>query len=148
MIHKSTPVHACTMAMGIVIMSVALLLLPMPSAFAAGGARPMMRPMPSRMAPPGAHASHAARIDPRIAEFNRELSAYKQTSAALHRDTELLMTQERRLDALINDLGVNGTQEQILLQELMDARSKFEQSLSNVMKAMNDTEKQIVHNMK
>ena len=140
MIHKSTPVHACTMAMGIVIMSVALLLLPMPSAGAAGGVRPVVRPAVLT-------APHASHIDPRIAEFNRELAAYKQTVAALRRDTERLMMQEKRLDALVSDINSSAQMDMINLQSLMSQRQTAVQLSTNIIKSLSDSADAIVHNI-
>jgi len=148
MIHKPTTVHLSMMTTGIVAVFAVLLLLPTPSARAAGNAQPVKRPMASRVAPAGAHASHAARVDPRIAEFNRELAAYKQTIAALQRDTQRLMKQQRYIDALVNELGKNAELNMIQLQSIMSQRQTAIQLTSNLMKALNDSENQVIHNMK
>jgi hypothetical protein len=148
MIHKPTTVHLSMMTTGIVAVFAVLLLLPTPSARAAGNAQPVKRPMASRVAPAGAHASHAARVDPRIAEFNRELAAYKQTVAALQRDTQRLMKQQRYIDALVNELGKNAELNMIQLQSIMSQRQTAIQLTSNLMKALNDSENQVIHNMK
>jgi hypothetical protein len=148
MIHKPTTVHLSMMTTGIVAVFAVLLLLPTPSARAAGNAQPVKRPMASRVAPAGAYASHAARVDPRIAEFNRELAAYKQTVTALQRDTQRLMKQQRYIDALVNEIGKNAELNMIQLQSIMSQRQTAIQLTSNLMKALNDSENQVIHNMK
>lgn len=142
MIHKSTPVHACAMAMGIVAISAILLLLPASSAFAAGDARPVMRPLPT-----GAHASRAAHPDPRIAQFNRELAAYRQTVAALQRDTERLIKQQKYIDALVKDLNSGTQMDMINLQSLMSDRQTAVQLSTNLIQALSHSADAIAHNM-
>jgi len=147
MIHKPTTVHLSMMTTGIVAVFAVLLLLPTPSARAAGNAQPVKRPMASRVAPVGAHASHAARVDPRIAEFNRELAAYKQTVAALQRDTQRLMKQQRYIDALVNEIGKNGELNMIQLQSLMSQRQTAVQLSTNMIKSLSDSADAIVPNL-
>jgi hypothetical protein len=147
MIQKPTSFHFNAITTGAIALLAALIVLPAPSARAADSVQPVAHPMPSRVAPAGAHASHAARIDPRIAQFNRELAAYKQTVAALRRDTERLMMQEKRLDALVSDINSSAQMDMINLQSLMSNRQTAIQLTTNMLKALNDSEKQIVHNI-
>jgi hypothetical protein len=148
MIRKPTTVHLSMMTKGIVAVFAALLLLPTPSARAAGNAQPVKRPMASRMAPAGAHASHAARVDPRIAEFNRELAAYKQTVASLRRDAQRLVAQQKRLNALIQGLNSGSEITMVKLQSLVQERTRIIQFATNVMKALNESEKNMVNNIR
>ena len=148
MIRKPATVRLRTMTAGIAAIFAALLVLPAPSAFAAGDGRPMIQPMPSQMSAADARASRAARPDPRIAQFNREFAAYKQTVAALRRDEQRLVAQQSRLNALVNDLNQGGQMANIQLQNYEDERQKAMQTISNMLKALHDTENQIIHNMK
>lgn len=136
------------MSAGIAVIFATLLVLPVSSSFAAGEIRPMVRPVPSRVAPSAAHASRAVQPDPRIAEFNRELAAYKQTVVALQRNIQQLEAQQRRLATLVNDLGRDSELTMIKLQSLMSQRQTAIQLTSNLLKALNDSENEIVHNMK
>ena len=148
MIHEQTIIRFNAMTTGIAVIFSVLLILPAPSSFAADGVRPMMRPVSSRVAPTDAHVSHTARPDPRIAEFNRELAAYKQSVAALRRDSQRLIAQQKRIDALVNDIGKNAELNMIQLQSILSQRQTAVQLTSNMMKALNDSESQIVHNIK
>jgi hypothetical protein len=142
MIHKSLTVRLSAMSTGISVIFAVLLLLPVSSTFAAGDARPMVHPMPSRVTP------KAALPDPRIAEFNRQLAAYKQTVAALRLNTKRLVAQQQRLDTLVNDLGGDAELNMIKLQSLMSQRQAAIQLTSNLLKTLNDSEKNIVQNIK
>jgi len=145
MIHKPVTICLHAMSTGIAVIFVVLLLLPPRSVFAAGGARPMAHPMATRMVPAGTRAQRAAHPDPRVMQFNLELTAYKQTIATLERDAQRLIAQQRRLDALVNDMNQI---QQLQLQEEASARNRAFQAISNVLKAVNESKKQAVHNIK
>jgi hypothetical protein len=81
-------------------------------------------------------------------QFNRELAAYKQTVAALTRDTQLLVEQQKRLDALVNDLGSSGEMDMIRLQSLMSQRQTAVQLSTNLIQALSHSADAIAHNIK
>ena len=148
MIQKPTSFHFNAITTSAIALLAALIVLPAPSARAADSVQPVVHPMPSRVAPAGAHASHAARIDPRIAQFNRELAAYKQTVAALRRDAQRLVAQQKRLNALIQGLSSGSEITMVKLQSLVQERTRIIQFATNVMKALNESEKNMVNNIR
>ena len=141
-INNPTIIRINAMTTGIAVMFAVLLVLPTQSSLAAGHVGPMMRPASSRVTPTGAH------VDPRIAEFNRELAAYKQTVAALRRDSRRLIAQQKRIDALVSDIDNSAQLNMIRLQSIVSQRQTAIQLTSNMMKALNDSNSHIVHNMK
>lgn len=147
MIHKPTTIRLNAMTTGIAAIFAMLLLLPTRSALAAGDVRPMIHPAPSRVAPTGARVSRTVHADPRIAQFNRELAAYKQTVAALRRDSQRLMAQQRRLDALVKDIGSGAQMDMINLQSLMSNRQTAVQLSTNLIQALSDSADAIAHNI-
>lgn len=152
MTHKPSTVYSRAFATCMFALLAAAFVLPMPGAFAADQLRPMNQPGSTRMAPaakPGANAARAT--DPRIAQFKRELAAYQRGVTALHRDVQRLQAQQRHLNVLAGQMKTVGDDAQMMqlqLQQAMQKQQQAMQMLSNIMKAMHDTERSIIRNMK
>jgi len=110
---------------------------------AAERVQPMARP-----ATPAPKISRRPATDARARAFELELAAYKQTLMALQRDLQQLRAHQRRLDALSNDMNSNAEMEKLQLQSVMSERQTAIQLTNNILKHLNDSQTDIIHNMK
>jgi len=139
------PVHLKAIIEGVLVSLAVALLLSSSPAFAAGHTRPMVRTLPN---PAGAHAGH---VDPRVAEFNLELNAYRRDVAALYGQAQRLQAREHHLDSLATQLQTLGDVKQdwqLQLQDAMNKQAAAMQMLSNIMRDLNKTARAIIQNMK